>query len=1020
MSRVFPQVGVRISRNTIRLRGLRRGPVSCKSKEMPRKKPAANQATPAPGKRRPAKSETVPPFPIVGIGASAGGLEALDAFVGNLPADTGMAFVVVTHQHPGHTSLLPELLAKETNVPVVTADDGIVLRPDHIYVATPGGNLSILNGRLHRLEVENLESPRLPVDHFFRSLAEDQRERAICIVLSGTGTDGTLGLRAIKAASGMAMVQQPLSAKYAGMPSSAIATGLVDYVLPPEAMPFQLVAYVKGPYLQGAAVAAEKPMITAEPMQKIFVLLRSRTGHDFSSYKSSTLRRRIERRMNVHQITDPNVYVRYLQENPHEIDFLFKELLISVTNFFRDPEAWETLGGEPVTALLKSRPDHHTLRVWVPGCATGEEVYTMAIILRESIIRSARHFDVQIFGTDLDSDAIESARSGRFPDGIAAEVSAERLQRYFVREDSTYRIRNEIREMAIFAPQNVIKDPPFTKLDVISCRNLLIYLNADLQKKLLPVFHYALRPGGILLLGPSETIGGFSDLFEVVDKHWKIFRRKEGDSPIRSLPEIPAQAIPTGLETPVAAPVPAPSKVKQISTIIERLLIARFVPASVVVTNQGDIVFIHGRTGSYLEPSEGHPRNNIIEMAREGLRIELAAAIRQASLSDHDVLRENIRVKTNGSFEEVHLSVARIREPESARGLLLVTFRTAPPAPPSKGSGKKPMPKSEGDPNRIVQLEQELQFTRESLQTAFEELETSNEELKSANEELQSTNEELQSINEELETSKEEMQSLNEELTTVNAELQSKVEDLSQTNNDMQNLLNSTDVATIFLDHELNVKRYTDQARRLINLIPSDIGRPIGDLATNLKSADLAGTCAEVLRTLSFSETEVVNTDGRWYLMRIMPYRTIENVIDGLVLTFVNIDRLKQLESNGSKAKQFFEAIVETIREPLLILDQTLVVMSANRAFYRTFKTSSKQTLGELVYELGAGQWGNPELRELLEKILPRNGAFEDFELEAEFPKIGHRVFVLNARRLEQAEGLPGMILLSMEEVTNP
>jgi len=986
---------------------------------MPRKKPSENQAASAEANRRPVKSESVTPFPIVGIGASAGGLEALDAFVRNLPADTGMAFVVVTHQHPDHTSLLPELLSRETNLPVVTAEDGITLRPNHIYVSTPGGTLAILNGRLHRMKLENLESPRLPINYFFRSLAEDQRERAVCIILSGTGSDGTLGLKAIKSVSGMAMVQEPVSAKYAGMPSSAIATGLVDYVLPPEAMPFQLVTYVKGPYLLEAAVAVEKPIITAEPMQKIFVLMKSRTGHDFSSYKSSTLRRRIERRMDVHRITDPNVYVRYLQENPQEIDFLFKELLISVTNFFRDPEAWETLGGEPLNALLKSRPDHHTLRVWVPGCATGEEVYTMAIILRESINRADRQIDVQIFGTDLDSDAIESARSGRFPDGIAAEVSGERLQRYFVREDSSYRIRNEIREMAIFASQNVIRDPPFTKLDIISCRNLLIYLNGDLQKKLLPIFHYALRPGGILLLGPSETIGGFSDLFEVVDKHWKIFRRKEGDSPGRILPDIPAQSVVAVSEAPVAASVPATSKVKQIPAIIERLLVARFVPASVVVSDKGDIVFVHGRTGSYLEPSEGQPSNNIIEMAREGLRIELAAAIRQASLSGNDVLRENIRVKTNGSFEDVHLSVTRLNEPETARGLLLVTFRTAPPTP-SGLRRKKSTRKSEEDPNRIVRLEQELQFTRESLHTAFEELETSNEELKSANEELQSTNEELQSINEELETSKEEMQSLNEELTTVNTELQSKVEDLSQANNDMQNLLNSTDVATIFMDRNLSVKRYTDQARRLINLIPSDIGRPIGDLATNLKFANLAGTCEEVLRTLSFSETEVVTADGHWYLMRIMPYRTSENVIDGLVLTFVNIDRLKQLESNGSKATQFFEGIVDTIRHPLVILDEDLVVVSVNRAFYRTFKTSSKQTLGEPVYELGAGQWDKPELRELLEKILPRNGTFEDFELEAEFPKIGHRIFLLNARRLERAEGLPGMILLSMEEATNP
>jgi two-component system CheB/CheR fusion protein len=487
-----------------------------------------------------------PKFPIVAIGASAGGLEALQEFFSHTPAETGIGFVVVTHQHPGHVSLLPDLLARVSSMRVVEAADGTVVEPNHVYVGTPGGLLAISGGMLRRLDTELENSPHLPIDSFFRSLAEDQREHAICIVLSGTGADGTLGMRTIKAESGMAMVQQPPSAKYAGMPSSAMATGLADYILPAADRPGQLIAYSRGPYLKNRTAAVPAPAFPKEPLQRIFSLLRARTNHDFASYKMNTIRRRIERRMNVHQIKEADEYVRYLQENPHEIDMLFSELLISVTSFFRDPPAFETLAERALPSLLGTRSDEHALRVWVPGCASGEEAYSIAILLHECMAKMKTRFDVQIFGTDLDSHAIDAARAGVYAAGISADVSKERLERYFVREDNAYRVAKEIREMLVFAPQNVIKDPPFTKLDLVVCRNMLIYLDGDAQRRLLPVFHYALRPNGLLFLGPSESIGRFADLFEPIDNKWKIFRKKETVSPMYPLMELLAEPGGTG------------------------------------------------------------------------------------------------------------------------------------------------------------------------------------------------------------------------------------------------------------------------------------------------------------------------------------------------------------------------------------------------------------------------------------------------------------------------------------------
>ncbi|MCS7467905.1 PAS domain-containing protein [Stieleria sp. ICT_E10.1] len=959
-------------------------------------------------------------FPVVGIGASAGGLEALDELLDNMPVDTGMAFVVVTHQHPGHTSLLPELLARETQMEVVEATDGVKLQPNHVYVGTPGGHLALLNGTLQRMDSDSPVSPKLPIDSFFRSLAQDQKERAICIVLSGTGSDGTLGLKAIKGEAGMAMVQQPQSAKYAGMPSSAEGTGMADYVLPPAAMPRHLVAYASGPYLgisrTDKSGKTEPPAIPAEPMQKIFLLLREHTGHDFSGYKANTIRRRIERRMNVQQIEHAQEYVRFLRENPNEIEVLFKELLICVTRFFRDPESWDALASGPLRGLLESRPDGYVLRAWVPGCATGEEVYTLAIVIRECMQSMKRHLGVQIFGTDLDSASVEAARLGRFPVGIRGDLSPQRLERYFTQDDGVYGIRKEIREMAVFAPQNVINDPPFTKLDLLSCRNLLIYLNAELQKRLLPIFHYALKPGGLLVLAPSETIGGFGDLFETVNKKWKIYRRKEISAAAYSLPEIPASTTSMALSNEPSDAIGTRVKESQVALLLERLAIDRFCPTFLVVNARGDLVHVHGRTGEYLEFAEGRVRTNLLDMAREGLPHELAAMLRQANATDEEVVRNNVRVKTNGHTATVTLTAMKIQQPEPIAGLVLITFRPIP----TPAEDEQPSPETEhqtSDDDHTASLEREIQYIRETHQTTLEELETANEELKSTNEELQSTNEEMQSTNEELETSKEEMQSLNEELTTVNAELQSKVDDLSQANDDMQNLLNSTDIATIFLDDNLNIKRYTDQATQLIMLRRNDIGRPIGELASKLKYETLVQDCTEVLDTLVPKKRRVESTDGEWFLMRILPYRTTEKVIDGLVLTFVSIQELKEAEVIGEQ-RTYFESIFDTVREPLIVLDDHYTVVSANRGFYRTFRLGPNSVLKQPFFELGDAVWDLSALRGRLEEVHMKNASFDDFRIEHEFPKIGRRTFLLNARRLDENPVYAGEILLAFQDVT--
>jgi two-component system CheB/CheR fusion protein len=862
-------------------------------------------------------------IPIVGIGSSAGGLEALKRFFEAMPDNSGMAFVVVTHHDPMQVSHLPDILRKHASMPVVEVSDSKPIVANHIYVCL-SAYPSIENGSLHCQEAVSGSHISLPIDFFFRSLAERCKDRAIAIVLSGTGSDGTLGVKAIKGEGGMAMAQEAKSAQFSDMPVNAMNTGLIDYILLPEAMPERLVTYAQRLSEPGKVHTQQLPQALGD----ILGLLRQHTGNDFSNYKTNTLVRRIERRMNVHHISEPKYYVRYLAENVHEIDMLFRELLIGVTSFFRDAAAFEVLAEQALPLLLDEKAEGDNVRVWVPGCSTGEEAYTLAIIFHEYMMAQSKAFNIQIFATDLDEKSITHARNGIYTEGIALDVSSERLQRHFNHEDNHYQIKKHLREMVVFATQNLAQDPPFTKLDLISCRNLLIYLDAKLQRRIIPLFHYSLRPGGILFLGSSETVGTFAELFDSVQSRWKILKRKEVPLSVNRLTRFTEFPRFEELHTTSAGGQPRREKVQDITELAQKLLLKAHIPPSIIVNEKGNLFFIHGRTGMYLEPPPGppQPQANVLDMARDGLQLALAAIIRKAASQDNPVTHTDVNVKTNGHYTNVTLKARKIAEPEALRGMIWVTFETdgeeAEHSPSKKAKAKKPQP-AESD-----QLERELHFIKQNLQSTIEELEAANEELKSTNEELQSTNEELQSANEELETAKEEMQSLNEELQTVNIELESKIRDLSFANDDMKNLLNSTGIATLFLDNSLNILRFTNQAKRLINLIQTDIGRPISDIVVQLEYDSLLKDATEVLQTLVFKEIEVRARDWSWYLMRIMPYRTAENVIEGLVITFVDITTVKKSEILLATQKSVLELIVKDI-ELSKILDKLLLTIES-------------------------------------------------------------------------------------------
>ena len=860
-------------------------------------------------------------FPVVGIGASAGGLEALEQFFRQAPADSGLAFVVVQHLDPTHESRLVQLLQRNSPMPVAQAVDGQAVLPNHIYVIPPGRDMALLHGVLHLMEPAEQRGLRLPIDHFLRSLAADLRGDAIGVILSGMGSDGTLGLRAIKENAGAAFVQALDCAKFDAMPRSAIDAGLADVVAPAEELVSRILAFLH--HTPNLALAAPTHGQGQGPdgangatggaggdIAKIMLLLRERTGHDFSLYRKSTVVRRIERRMGLHQVPRIADYVRLLRESKAEAALLFQELLIGVTSFFRDPVVWGQIRSDVMPALLAMRPEGGVLRAWVPGCSTGEEAYGLAMVFKEAIeaLLPRASLKLQIFATDLDKTAIDKARSGVYPPGIAADVSAQRLGRFFVEEGHGYRVSTEIREMVVFAPQNVAMDPPFTRLDLLSCRNLLIYLEPDLQQKLIALFHYSLNPGGVLLLGSAETVGPASKLFALWPGEARLYRRLDGP-PHDHLGNFnfPAafarRRAPPGSHGSEPARAAAPPKLPNLKQLADDLLLQRFAPAAVLVTAKGDIVYVSGKTGHFLEPAVGKANLNLLVMAREGLDHALAEGFHRAMRDKQAVTLNGITMPFNEGRLQLNVHVQPLDSATAPQGLALVAFEELSPTVLPQ---ERP---DEGAPNarpatRLVALQNDLQHTHEDLQAAREEMQASQEELKSSNEELQSTNEELQSTNEELTTSKEEMQSMNEELRTVNHELVSRVDELMHMADDMNNLINSTQVATLFLDAHLGVRRFTPATARLIKLISSDFGRPITDLMSALDYPELADDAREVLSTLVASVRDVPASDGRWYAAHLMPYRTQDNRIDGVVITFSDIAMAKALESTLHDAQE--------------------------------------------------------------------------------------------------------------------
>jgi two-component system CheB/CheR fusion protein len=848
----------------------------------------------------------MPAFPIVGLGASAGGLEALEQFFTHVPKCSGMGFVVVQHLDPTRKGILAELLQRFTDMAVLQVKDGMKVEPDHVYIIPPNKDLSILRGVMHLIEPGEPRGLRLPIDFFLRSLADDQREQSIGVILSGMGSDGTLGLRAIKEKAGGTFVQSPASAKFDSMPRMAIDAGLADVIADAHELPGKITAYVK----HQPQITAERPISgkDEQALAKVLVLLRAQTGNDFSLYKKSTIYRRIERRMGLHALTDIADYIRYLRKNPQESQLLFKELLIGVTSFFRNPAAWEQLRDEAIPELLSAYPEGGTLRAWSVGCSTGEEAFSLAIAFKEALenLRPTRHFALQIFATDLDKDAIDKARAGLYPDNIRADVSEERLQKFFVKfEHGGFCVRKEIRETVIFAPQNLVMHPPFTKLDIVICRNLLIYLDAELQRKLMPLFHFSLNAGGMLLLGSSETVGQATDLFAALPGKSRLYRRLDSARPA-DLNQFPFTFTRARADVPTrhaADGAPAPPSLQSQA---DQLLLQRYSPAAVLVTREGDILYVSGKTGKYLEPAAGKANWNLFAMSREGLGNALGEAFHKAVRQNSIATLKNVRVSTDSAAQLVDVTVHPIASPQAMQGMFMIVFADvarqagAPERPPADQA-------AEGH-TRLAELVQELQQAHAELQSTRGEMQTSQEELRSTNEELQSMNEELQSTNEELTTSKEEMQSMNEELQTVNQEMQAKVDELSRTGNDMKNLLDSTDIAILFLDSELLVRRFTPATARIIKLIAGDVGRPITDIVSALDHPTLATDTREVLRTLISIETEVTAKGDRWFTVRIMPYRTQENRVDGVVITLTDITTAKRLEAALRKAQSDLEA----------------------------------------------------------------------------------------------------------------
>lgn len=966
-------------------------------------------------------------FPAVAIGASAGGLEAYRDFFSAMPNDLGMAFILVQHLDPTHHSLLADIIAKATTMPVNEVKAGMKMRPDCVYVIPPDTLMGIADGVFHLTPRSKQPGQHLSVNFFMRALAEERGSLAIAVVLSGTGADGTVGVSDIKAEGGLTFAQDPESAKYDGMPRSAIASGSVDFVLTPRDIAKELTRFHHHPYFrQPEQVPEVEPEAEVSVPRKddfsgVITQLRRSSGVDFSQYKPNTIHRRALRRMLMLKVDSATEYAAHLKEHPEEAEKLYDDVLIPVTSFFRDFEAFEALKAHVYPAIVKDKGNKGTIRMWAPGCSTGEETYSLAMTLLEFLGDKASSYQVQIFGTDLNEKGINKARAGVYKEGIAEEISADRLQRFFLKVEEGYRVNKAVRDMCVFAKQNLANDPPFSQMNLVACRNLLIYLSSALQRKIVPILHYALKPSGFLVLGKSEGVSGFQNLFSALDAKHKIYSKNPVASRLHydfSQTHYPAGS---GASAQRKAEIRgAPELEFDAQGAADRLVLKHHSPVGVVVNDAMEVVQFRGRTTPYLEPAPGKPSLNVLKLARNGLAMELRGLINAARKKGAPVKKDGISFEGDGHARILDLSVLPLAE-KGAPGkdrYFLVLFEEASrvaAGPAESGRKSKTGAKVTQD---VKRLNQQLAESQDALRAAIESEEAVKEEFQSANEEILSANEELQSTNEELETSKEELQSANEELNTLNDELRHKNRELHDANSDISNFLNSTRIPVVMLDRTLRIRRLTPNADALLKATPSDVGRPISDIRLNIKVADLELMAKKVLDSLQPSHLDVQDEHDQWHSLSISPYKSLDNRIDGVVLSLQDIHALKIANEQLRISSEFFRGIIDTVREPLLVLDADLRVIAANQPFLSEFRVTAEQTVRKFLYRLGNEQWNIPALRALLEKVLPEQQVVSDFEVEHTFEHIGRRTMLLNARRLYQANAREAMILLAIEDIT--
>jgi two-component system CheB/CheR fusion protein len=956
--------------------------------------------------------ESDAPSRVVGIGASAGGLEAVSELLKYLPSNTGMAFVFIQHLEPRQTSRLTEILSRITDMPVEVASAQLRMKRNHIYVMPPGVDITLSDGLLILERRTETAGRHLPIDYFFHSLAKEQGSKAVAIILSGMGHDGSAGLKSVKEEGGTTIAQDEPSAQHGSMPASAIDSGYVDIVTSPRKIAAELVRLAQ----DRPAKSTRKRTVADNGLKNIFALLRSRTEVDFSQYRKTTVRRRIQRRMIVHRLDDVEDYYTFLKRNPEEVDALFREMLIHVTSFFREPETFDVLQSAVLPRLLEKRGQNDPIRIWLPGCSTGEEAYSLAIVVTEFFDNRPESPGIQIFATDVSDRVLEIARKGIFDANIETSITKERLRRFFSKNERGYQINKQIRDLCVFARQNVLRDPPFSRLDLISCRNVLIYFETAAQKKLIPFFHYALKPGGFLLLGGAETVGNFSDLFEPVDSKTKLFSKRSVQSPPLSSMEV---EIP-GPKEQALRDFAAQAALLQpdVRREVDRTLMDRYCPPAIVVDNGMKIIQFRGNVAPFLDPAPGEASLDLFRMLKSTLELPLRSTINDAKKSNAPVRKEGVLFQSNTqatflNLEVVPMSASTVRE----RCFILLFEDSKLKIGDATAVNSKKGRRNVQDA-RVSQLEQELATSREHLQTLVEEQESTNEELRSANEEIQSSNEELQSTNEELETAKEELQSTNEELITLNEELKSGNVELTEVNNDLTNLLKSVNIPIVMVDRGLRIRRFTPVAQRTLKLIPADVGRSITDLRADVEVPQLEALISEVMNTLSAREVEVQDRKGHWYNLQIRPYETAENKITGAVMILFDINSAKLDAEQSKMMANYAEGLIGTVRSSVVVLDGKFRVKNATPHFYDTFRLLPKETEGVSVFDIGNGQWNFPDFRGLLEETLARQSRVADFEFEHQFPRLGRKRIRLNLRQVEAGNPDKALTIISIEETT--